>query len=134
MNLLDSVHHSAYLARFEEFSRLVYTALQIMLKFGVHPASGFFVGIYAAFMWREDIDEAYRLGEYSLHLANRFDDNRSLAPVKIAFATLIQHWKSHYRNLEGELRSGLQMGFGSGEKIISSSTLTTHSFMTFFAS
>jgi len=131
-DVLDNILVSAYLASFEQFPGIIFTALHILVESGIHPSSSAIIFWYALLLWDEDIDMAYQFSELSMHLAKSFGDNRRLGSVRTLFVSFFKHWKTHYRNLDTELRSSFQLGFASGEKALSSASLTTHSFMTFF--
>ncbi|MCG8339429.1 MAG: ATP-binding protein, partial [Proteobacteria bacterium] len=73
--------------------------LLITLKYGIAPdsATGFFgYGIVLSFIGR--IDDAVRIGNIGLSLAERFESQKSKSINLVVYELFVRHWKSHCKD------------------------------------
>ena len=116
VEILNSLLLPVYNARPGLFTRLIYTALRLILNSGLHPSSCTIVTAYAMVVWSEDIDRAYQFGELALQLVEKLKADRYMCQVKGIFEVYLLSWKSHYRTVERGLRNSVQIGLETGDK------------------
>jgi PAS domain S-box-containing protein len=132
VELVDILLVPAHNTRPELFSRLIYTALHLTLKFGLHPSSCTILITYAMLSWSEDIERAYQFGELALQLVEELDADRYMGQVKGFFEIYLSAWKSHYRTVERGLRNSIQIGIEAGDKTYAMASLVTASALNLF--
>jgi PAS domain S-box-containing protein len=130
--ILNSLLLPAHVSAPKLLPSLLYTALHLNLKFGLHPSSCMMAMVYAAFVWSEDIDQAYQFGELAVKLVEKLRAYRYMCEVRAGVNAFVFPWKSHYRTVEKALKDTVQIGLEMGDKSYAMSSLVNGSYLNIF--
>ena len=117
MNIMTGIITSAWAVAPVYFRRIVFTMVDLSLKYGNCPSSAFGYAWYGALLCETlgEIDRGYEFGQLAVALLDRFNARELRAKVLNIYATHISFWRSHVRECGRFHLDGLQSGLATGD-------------------
>ena len=111
------------------FAMLIFTGIQLTLKYGNSPASILIYGNYGQILISQyhDTKNGYKYGQLSLKLLDQFNSIESTAQAYAVFYGTITPWKEPLKNAIATAQVGYQYGFDTGDYLYASVNIITFS-------
>jgi predicted ATPase/signal transduction histidine kinase/tRNA A-37 threonylcarbamoyl transferase component Bud32 len=117
LRIFNIILSAAYIANPKLFPAIVFTMVDLCIKYGNSPLGIYSYIIYGLFLCGAmgDINSGYQFGLLGMRLLERFDAQRLKAKIINGFNGYIRHWKEHVRETIEPLREAIQSGLENGD-------------------
>ncbi|MBD2199632.1 MULTISPECIES: AAA family ATPase [Calothrix] len=118
MQILSDVVAPAYFAIPELFALIVFTQVNLSLKYGNTATSCYAYATYGLILSGEvigDIESGYQFGQLALKLLNKFNAKELKARIFFVVNFFIKHWKEHIKETLTPLREAYVIGLETGD-------------------
>lgn len=131
--ILNVVGVSAFVTNPALFGAIVFTKVNLCIKYGNSPLAAIAYADYALFLCglTGGIDAGYRYGELALQLLDKFNAKEVRCKVLNLFNSHVRHWKEPLRKTIEPLSAAVQSGIETGDLIfmgVASINYCTHTF------
>jgi len=117
MRILITVIAAALVVNPELFPLVVFTMINLSIKYGNAPQSAYAYSLYGLLLSAlfRDINSGYQFSELGLIIVEKFNAKELKAKVCLAFNICIKHWKEHMKVTLDPLLEGIQSGIETGD-------------------
>jgi len=133
MRILSSIVISAYLGNGAMLPLIIYTMIDLSLKYGNSPESAYAYVFYGSLLCgpKGDIDSGYKFGKLSIVVLEKFETNSLNCKVGLIFNALLRCWKDHSRETREPLIKAMQSGLEVGDLECACHCLINYCYMNF---
>lgn len=134
MRILTSIVISAYLGNGAMLPLIVFTMIDLSIKYGNSPESAYAYVFYGSLLCGPmgDIDSGYKFGKLSIVVLEKFETNSLNCKIGLIFNALLRCWKDHSRETREPLIKAMQSGLEVGDLECACHCLINYCYMTFF--
>ncbi|MEG4117324.1 AAA family ATPase [Microcoleus sp. N9_B4] len=133
MRILSSIVISAYLGNGAMLPLIIYTMIDLSIKYGNSPESAYAYVFYGSLLCGPmgDIDSGYKFGKLSIVVLEKFETNSLNCKVGLIFNAILRCWKDHSRETREPLIKAMQSGLEVGDLECACHCLINYCYMTF---
>ncbi len=133
MRILTSIVISAYLGNGAMLPLIIYTMIDLSIKYGNSPESAYAYVFYGSLLCGPmgDIDSGYKFGKLSIVVLEKFETNSLNCKIGLIFNALLRCWKDHSRETLEPLIDAMQSGLEVGDLECGCHCLINYCYMTF---
>jgi len=133
MRILTSIVIAAYLGNGAMLPLIVYTMIDLSIKYGNSPESAYAYVFYGSLLCGPmgDIDSGYKFGKLSIVVLDKFETNSLNCKIGLIFNALLRSWKDHSRESREPLIDAMQSGLEVGDLECACHCLLNYCYMTF---
>ncbi|MEG4572370.1 AAA family ATPase [Microcoleus sp. N3A4] len=134
MRILTSIVIAAYLGNGAMLPSIVFTMINLSVKYGNSPESAYAYVFYGSLLCGPmgDIDSGYQFGKLAVVLLEKFEANSLKCKVHLIFNALVRFWKEPKRNSLEPLIAGMHSGFEVGDLDCACHSVLNYSYLIFF--
>lgn len=135
MGILNSASSSAYLADPEVFLIIAMKEIEISIKYGNGPQSGFAFGKLGIILCGllGDLDLGYKLGRVALEIMNNMNIKKYEGRTLVVAGLFSLHWKDHFSEIVKIFQAGYEKSMEAGDVEYASWGLLTRDFTMFYS-
>lgn len=135
MNILNSASTSAFLVAPEVLMLITMKELEISIKNGVSPQSGYAFCKYGIILCGVlgELDLGYRMGQAALKLIEKFNTKKYVGKIFVCAGLFTNHWKEPLNDMVKLLALGYEKSMEAGDVEYASWALLVRDFTSFFA-
>ena len=116
MRILINTATAAYSGKPEIFPHIMFTMVDLSIKYGNCPTSAFGYGVYGVLLCTSlgDTEKGYQLGNFALKLLNKYNAKQLKSVIYEVFNAHMRHWKEPLRETIEPLLEGVKIGLETG--------------------
>jgi predicted ATPase/signal transduction histidine kinase/CheY-like chemotaxis protein/HPt (histidine-containing phosphotransfer) domain-containing protein len=135
MSILNSAASSAFLAAPEVFMLIAMKELEISIKHGITPQSGYTFCKFGIILCGilGDLDTGYRMGQAALKLIEKFNTEKYVGRTLVCAGLFTNHWKEPLKDMIKLQSLGYEKSMEAGDVEYASWALLIREFTSFFA-
>ncbi|NQE32587.1 hybrid sensor histidine kinase/response regulator [Microcoleus asticus] len=135
MRILTSIVIAAYLANGAMLPLIVFTMINLSVKYGNSPESAYAYVFYGSLLCGPmgDIDSGYQFSKLAVVLLEKFEANSLKCKVALMFNATVRFWKEPNRNSLDSLMAGMHSGFEVGDLECACHCAVNYCFLLFFS-
>ncbi|MEG3986198.1 AAA family ATPase [Microcoleus sp. S28C3] len=133
MRILTSIVIAAYLGNGAMLPLIIYTMIDLSIKYGNSPESAYAYVFYGSLLCGPmgDIDSGYKFGKLSIVVLDKFETNSLNCKIGLIFNALLRSWKDRSMETREPLIDAMQSGLEVGDLECACHCLINYCYMTF---
>ncbi|MBW4476176.1 MAG: AAA family ATPase [Tolypothrix brevis GSE-NOS-MK-07-07A] len=134
MRILSSTISPAYQSVHQLFPLIIFKQINLSLKHGNAPLSGFAYVNYGIILccMVGDIESGYQFGNLASSMLDKFNAKEVTTKILISINAVVRHWKEHIKEILKQLLTVYSTGLETGDLEYAAYSLYTYSYFSYF--